>query len=199
MRRIAAVLIATALLTACGGGAERREVAGPTSSTTAGPRPPTPTEIPGPEDGILAILDADGRFTVFLRIVLLEGPERVAGFFASPVWNNTLFAPTDEGFERLPDGALEYLFSDDPQAEFDLLRVIEHHVVDQVRPIDDFQTGEETSIGGTLRISRTGDRVMVDGATVIEPDIEASNGIIHVIDAVLIPEQVDLGEPSLSG
>ncbi|HEX6207291.1 MAG TPA: fasciclin domain-containing protein [Actinomycetota bacterium] len=188
----AALLIVAASLAACGGESETVTPTSPSSPSPTGPTP-TPTEIPGPDDGVLAILDDDGRFTIFLRILLVEGPERVAGFFTSPVWNNTLFAPTDEAFETLPEGALEYLFGDDPQAEFDLLRVIEHHVVDQVRSIDDFEPGEVTSIAGPLRITVEGDRVMIDGATVIEPDVEASNGIIHVIDGVLIPEQVDLG------
>lgn len=192
IRVVAIVIVLATSVAACGGDTETAPSPSPTTHSPTGPSP-TPTEVPGPEDGVLAILDADGRFTVFLRIILVEGPERVAGFLAGPGWNNTLFAPTDEAFVDLPEGALDYLFSDDPQAEFDLLKLIEHHVVDQVRPIDDFQAGEETSIGGTLQITVQGDRVMIDGATVIEPDIEASNGIIHVIDGVLIPEQVDLG------
>jgi len=190
-RSIAALLIVTASLAACDGEVETVTPTSPSSPSPTGPTP-TPTEIPGEEDGVLAILDEDGRFTVFLRILLVEGPERVAGFLASPVWNNTLFAPTDEAFEELPDGALDYLFSDDPQAAFDLSRVIQHHIVDDVRPIDDFDPGEVTSIAGPLQISIEADRVMVGDATVIEPDLEASNGMIHVIDGVLIPDQVDL-------
>ena len=190
-RLITAVIVLAASVGGCDGEVETAPT--PTSPSSPSPTgPTTPTEIPGPDDGVLAILDEGGRFTIFLRILLVEGPERVAGFFTSPVWNNTLFAPTDEAFEELPDGALEYLFSDDPQAEFDLLRVIEHHVVDDVRSIDDFGPGEETSIAGPLQITVEGERVMIEGATVIEPDVEASNGIIHVIDGVLIPEQVDL-------
>jgi hypothetical protein len=194
---ITAVIVLAVSVAACGGEVETTPTPSPTPASPPSPSPtgstPTPTEIPGPDDGVLAILDEDGRFTIFLRILLVEGPERVAGFLRSGAWNNTLLAPIDEAFEDLPDGALDYLFSDDPQAEFDLSRVIQHHVVDDVRSIDDFEPGEETSIAGPLQITVEGDRVMVDGATVIEPDVEASNGIIHVIDGVLIPEQVDLG------
>ena len=189
---IAALLIVAASLAACDAEVETVTPTSPSSPSPTGPTP-TPTEIPGPDGGVLAILDEDGRFTIFLRILLVEGPERVAGFLRSGAWNNTLLAPIDEAFEELPDGALDYLFSDDPQAEFDLSRVIQHHVVDDVRAIDDFAPGEETSIAGPLQITVQGDVVMIDGATVIEPDVEASNGMIHVIDGVLIPEQVDLG------
>jgi len=194
---ITAVIVLAVSVAACGGEVETTPTPSPSPASPSSPSPtgptPTLTEIPGPDDGVLAILDEDGRFTIFLRILLVEGPERVAGFLRSGAWNNTLLAPIDEAFEELPDGALDYLFSDDPQAEFDLSRVIQHHVVDDVRPIDDFGPGEETSIAGPLQITVEGDRVMIDGATVIEPDVEASNGMIHVIDGVLIPEQVDLG------
>jgi uncharacterized surface protein with fasciclin (FAS1) repeats len=113
-------------------------------------------------------------------------------FLGSPVWNNTLFAPTDSAFESLPEGALDYLFSHGPQAEFDLLRVVEHHVVDGVRTVQDMEPGELLTIAGTLEVTLEGDRVMVDGATVIEADVQASNGIVHIVDRVLIPSQVEL-------
>jgi uncharacterized surface protein with fasciclin (FAS1) repeats len=193
--RILVTLLAFSLVASCRG--DSKEADEPPASPSPSPSPtgpaPTPTEIPGPEDGVLAILDADGRFTTFLRILLLESSERVPMFLSSPVWNNTLFAPTDEAFETLPDGTLDYLLSDDPQAEFDLLRVIEHHVVDTVRPVSDFKPGELTTIAGTLQVTIEGDRVMVDDATVIQADVEASNGIVHVIDRVLIPEAVEIG------
>ncbi|MGH2656394.1 MAG: fasciclin domain-containing protein [Actinomycetota bacterium] len=193
--RILVTFLAFSLVASCGGDSEEADE--PPDSPSPSPSPmgpaPTPTEIPGPEEGVLAILDADGRFTTFLGILLLESSERVPMFLSSPVWNNTLFAPTDEAFETLPDGTLDYLLSDDPQAEFDLLRVIEHHVVDTVRPVSDFKPGELTTIAGTLQVTIEGDRVMVDDATVIQADVEASNGIVHVIDRVLIPEAVEIG------
>ena len=194
-KRILVVFLAfSALVASCGGDAEVADEAPASPSLSPSPTGPAPTltEIPGPEDGVLAILDADGRFTTFLRILLLESSERVPMFLSSPVWNNTLFAPTDEAFETLPDGALDYLLSDDPQAEFDLLRVIEHHVVDTVRPVSDFKSGELTTIAGTLQVTIEGERLMVDEATVIQADVEASNGNVHVVDRVPIPETVEI-------
>jgi uncharacterized surface protein with fasciclin (FAS1) repeats len=193
-RRVLLLLLIVATLAgACGGdgGGEDAAASPSPSPSPAGPTP-TPTEIPGPEDGVLAILAADGRFSTFLRMLLVEGSERVPMFLGSPVWNNTLFAPNDEAFESLPEGALDYLFSHEPQAEFDLLRVIEHHVVDRVRTIEDLEPGELTTIAGTLEVTIEEDRVIVDGATVIEADVEASNGIVHVVDRVLIPSEVEL-------
>lgn len=142
---------------------------------------------------MLAVLDADGRFNTFLRLALVEAPERFSRFLASPVWNNTLFAPTDDAFGAMPPGTLEYLVSGEPQAEFDLVSVIEHHVVDDVRPIDTFKPGEYTTISGTVEVTVQEGQVMLDGATVIEPNLKASNGMIHVIDRVLIPERAALG------
>jgi uncharacterized surface protein with fasciclin (FAS1) repeats len=195
MRILVTLIAFSALVASCGGDSEEADE--PPASPSPSPSPtgpaPTPTEIPGPDDGVLAILDADGRFTTFLRILLLESSERVPMFLSSPVWNNTLFAPTDEAFESLPDGSLDYLLSDDAQAEFDLLRVIEHHVVDTVRPVSDFEPGELTTIAGTLQVTIVGGRLVVDRATVIQADVEASNGILHVIDRVLIPETVEIG------
>lgn len=187
-RILVLLLVLSVLVAACG------EDPDEANDAVASPSPsPTPTEIPGPEDGVLAVLHADGRFTTFLRILLLESSERIPMFLSSPGWNNTLFAPTDEAFEALPEGALDYLLSDDPQAEFDLLRVIEHHVVDMVHPVSDFEPGDLGTIAGTLQVTIEGERVMVEDATIIEEDVETSNGIIHVIDRVLIPESVEIG------
>jgi uncharacterized surface protein with fasciclin (FAS1) repeats len=97
----------------------------------------------------------------------------------------TIFAPTDDAFASLPEGAVEALLAD-PAA---LRSVLLYHVVhgrissEQVVGSD----GAETVEGSSLRFSRDGDAVQVDEAQVIAVDIAASNGVIHVIDAVLIP------------
>ena len=100
----------------------------------------------------------------------------------------TVFAPTDAAFEALPDGAVDALLADT-----DLLaRVLTYHVVPgrvdaaQVVGLD----AASTVNGKQLAISVEGGSVYVDGAMVIDTDIEARNGIIHVIDDVLLPEIV---------
>jgi uncharacterized surface protein with fasciclin (FAS1) repeats len=97
----------------------------------------------------------------------------------------TVFAPTDEAFASLPEGTVESLLAD-PEA---LRAVLLYHVVagrvtaEQVVGL----TQAESVEGSAIRISVHGDQVHIDDARVITADVSASNGVIHVIDAVLIP------------
>ena len=98
----------------------------------------------------------------------------------------TVFAPTDEAFAKLPEGTVESLLQDIPT----LKKILTYHVVAgkveaaQVVNLDSAKTVN----GESLRISVDGDTVMVDDATVVSTDIMASNGIIHVIDSVVLPK-----------
>jgi len=100
----------------------------------------------------------------------------------------TVFAPTNEAFEALPEGALDALVAD-PEALTDVLL---YHVVEgeamaaDVLELDDQKV--ETLLGQYLDITIDGDAVLVDNAQVIVPDVKASNGVIHVVDTVLLPE-----------
>ena len=97
----------------------------------------------------------------------------------------TVFAPTDEAFAALPDGTLEALLAD-PEA---LTAILTYHVVPGAVMSGDLSDGMEAeTVNGQSVTIGVGDTVTVDGATVITADIEASNGVIHVIDAVILPE-----------
>jgi len=97
----------------------------------------------------------------------------------------TVFAPTDEAFAALPAGTLESLLAD-PDALRDIL--LYHVVSGRVAAADVVNLSEATSLQGeSIQIMVHNGSVMVNDATVTATDIEASNGIIHVIDAVLIP------------
>jgi uncharacterized surface protein with fasciclin (FAS1) repeats len=97
----------------------------------------------------------------------------------------TVFAPTDAAFAKLPAGALDALLKDKSK----LSAVLTYHVVPgkvmaaQVKPGD-----VKTVQGQSLHVSTKGGSVMVDNATVTEADINASNGVIHVIDTVILPK-----------
>lgn len=96
----------------------------------------------------------------------------------------TVFAPTDAAFAKLPAGTVEGLLQDIPK----LTQVLTYHVVPGAVLSSDI-TGPmnpATVQGGTLTIDPTSG-VKVNNATVVTPDIQADNGIIHVIDTVLIP------------
>ncbi|MEQ9005846.1 MAG: fasciclin domain-containing protein [Pseudomonadales bacterium] len=96
----------------------------------------------------------------------------------------TVFAPTDEAFAALPAGTLESLLAD-PEA---LQSVLTYHVVAGKAKAADVAglTSVTTLQGGTLPVSTT-DGVKIGAATVIAADVEAGNGVIHVIDTVLVP------------
>ena len=97
----------------------------------------------------------------------------------------TVFAPTDEAFAKIPQADLEALLADKDK----LTAVLTYHVVaGKVMAADVVSmTSAETVQGSSLTIDAT-DGVKVDNAAVTATDIKASNGVIHVIDTVLMPE-----------
>lgn len=97
----------------------------------------------------------------------------------------TVFAPTDEAFEKLPQGALENLLKDKEQ----LRKVLTYHVVAGKVMAKDIKPGDVKTVDGqTVALSTEGGKVMINDAQVIKADIPASNGVIHVIDKVLLPK-----------
>ena len=99
----------------------------------------------------------------------------------------TVFAPTDEAFAALPEGTVENLLK--PENKEQLVAVLTYHVVaGKVKAADVVALTEATTVQGTtVDIKVKEDKVMIDGAHVVAADIEASNGVIHVIDAVILP------------
>jgi len=101
----------------------------------------------------------------------------------------TVFAPTDEAFAKLPAGTVEMLLK--PENKDQLVAILTYHVVSGKVMSADLAgkaLDAATVQGSTVAIDATGDAVMVDGATVIKADIKTSNGVIHVIDSVILPE-----------
>jgi uncharacterized surface protein with fasciclin (FAS1) repeats len=100
----------------------------------------------------------------------------------------TVFAPTDEAFAKLPAGTLESLLK--PENKAKLAGILTYHVVPgKVMAADVVKlTSAKTVNGQSLKIAVDGGKVKVDGANVVKTDIAASNGVIHVIDAVLLPK-----------
>jgi uncharacterized surface protein with fasciclin (FAS1) repeats len=96
----------------------------------------------------------------------------------------TLFAPTDEAFAKIPKADLDALLKDKAK----LTAVLTHHVVAGKVMSKDIMPGKVKTVqGGELTIA-TGGGVTVDGAKVTAADVVADNGVIHVIDTVLIPQ-----------
>jgi uncharacterized surface protein with fasciclin (FAS1) repeats len=99
----------------------------------------------------------------------------------------TVFAPTDAAFAKLPAGTLQNLLK--PENKAKLTAILTYHVVpgavtaEQVTKLSEAKTVN----GAVLRVSLRDGKVMINDADVVKPDIETSNGVIHVIDAVLLP------------
>ena len=99
----------------------------------------------------------------------------------------TVFAPTDEAFAKLPAGTVEDLLK--PENKDKLTAILTYHVVAGKVMSGDLSDGMKAATvqGGEVTITTT-DGVKVDGATVTAADIEPSNGVIHVIDTVILPQ-----------
>ncbi|MFN2142908.1 MAG: fasciclin domain-containing protein, partial [Candidatus Promineifilaceae bacterium] len=128
----------------------------------------------------------DGRFTTLVAAVQAAGlAETLSG-----EGEFTVFAPTDDAFAALPEGTVESLLEDPEGALKDILL---YHVLSQVVPAADVVNyeGVQTIEGENIAIAVVdGDVVLNDSAKVVLTDIAASNGIIHVIDAVLLPPSI---------
>ena len=101
----------------------------------------------------------------------------------------TVFAPTNEACSKLPPGTLEELLK--PENKAKLVSVLTYHVVPgNVKAKDVVKLKEATTVAGSnVAIVVKNGVIMIDGAKVVQTDITSSNGVIHVIDAVILPKQ----------
>ena len=146
------------------------------------------TSVPGParaenhsQKDIVATAVAAGNFNTLaaaLKAADLIDTLRGKGPF-------TVFAPTDDAFKKLPAGTLDALLADKAQ----LTKVLTYHVVaGAVMAADVVKLKEAKTVeGSSVKIAVKGKDVMVDGAKVVKTDVVASNGVIHVIDSVILP------------
>lgn len=96
----------------------------------------------------------------------------------------TVFAPTDEAFAKLPAGTVDALLKDKEK----LAKILTYHVVPGTVMAKDVKPGKVTTVQGSrLNITKGTAGVKVDSANVVATDVQASNGVIHVIDSVVLP------------
>jgi filamentous hemagglutinin family protein len=133
---------------------------------------------------ILDTLINDGRFTTLVtainRASLQQGLMEPAAV--------TIFAPTDEAFSKLPSGTMGTLLDNPPELT-DLLTY--HIIADRITSNDISQLNSAMTVEGSDLTIDASDGIHVNDANVIAADVEADNGIIHVIDNVLIPHSLD--------
>ena len=101
----------------------------------------------------------------------------------------TVFAPTDDAFAALPEGVLDALLL--PENKDVLAKILTYHVVAGQVMAADVTDGDVPTVEGQTVTLSTADGVTVNGAKVIQADVVADNGVIHVIDAVILPPDVD--------
>jgi uncharacterized surface protein with fasciclin (FAS1) repeats len=181
---IAAGLTASLLvLAACGGDDEdttATTVAAAADTTTAA------TDTPAATGDIVAVASANPDFSTLVAAVGAAGlVETLQG--TGPF---TVFAPTNDAFAALPAGLVDALLL--PENKDTLVKILTYHVVPGKVMAADVTAGQVATVeGGSLTITTDGG-VKVFDANVIATDVEASNGVIHVIDQVLVPEGVDV-------
>lgn len=104
----------------------------------------------------------------------------------------TVFAPTDEAFAALPAGVLDALLL--PENKAVLAKILTYHVVSGMVMAADVTDGDVATVeGSNIKLSTAGG-VTVNGANVVAADVMASNGVIHAIDAVILPPGVDVAK-----
>ena len=101
----------------------------------------------------------------------------------------TVFAPTDEAFRKLPSGAWDGLLKDTAK----LKAVLNYHVVSGHFGVRDVKSGDTMTLqGSTLTAAVSPSSVSVNGAHITQPDLAATNGMVHAIDAVILPKNWQL-------
>ncbi|MEL7371235.1 MAG: fasciclin domain-containing protein [Myxococcota bacterium] len=163
------------LLTLCLAGATACASTGPGANPASGP------------SSIVDVAVGDGRFTTLVAALKAAGLDQTLAA-EGPY---TVFAPTDEAFKALPPGTVEGLLK--PEAKDKLKMLLTHHVVAAKVTADDVSGlgGADTMAGTTLGIEVDKGAVKVGGANVVAADVMGANGVIHVIDKVLIPADMN--------
>jgi uncharacterized surface protein with fasciclin (FAS1) repeats len=139
----------------------------------------------GPANNIVDTASAAGNFTTFaaaMKAAGLSDALAAKGPF-------TVFAPTDEAFRKLPSGAYDALLRDAAK----LKAVLNYHVVSGYFMARDVKSGEVITLqGSSLTAAVSSSEVRLNGARVTQADIVATNGIVHGIDAVIMPKNWQL-------
>ena len=141
----------------------------------------------GEGDTIIDVAASDQSFSTLAQAVEAAGLTETL----SQPGPYTLFAPTNEAFEALPEGTVEQLLQ--PENRDLLTQVLTYHVVPTEVTSDQITAGDVTTVEGsplTIQVDEAANQVMVNNAMVVQPDIQASNGVIHAIDQIVVPPQL---------
>ncbi len=180
---------AAALMAACGAPNETAIDTAPGQDSMS--QDPMSTEAPdsASEGSIVDVAAGNDDFSILVEAV--QAADLADTLSADgPI---TLFAPTNAAFEALPAGTLDELLL--PENQDALRQILTYHVIDGAVPAADVMTGEVSSAAGSpisVQVNDATGEVMVNQAMVTEADIQASNGIIHAIDQVILPPDLTM-------
>ncbi|HHP7229980.1 MAG TPA: fasciclin domain-containing protein [Xenococcaceae cyanobacterium] len=153
----------------------------PTSQTQEMPM----NESSDAASNIVEVASASESFNTLVQAIEAAG---LADKLSDSSASYTVFAPTDEAFNQLPDGALDYLLQ--PENQELLQQVLSYHVIPSAVESSEISSGSVETLGGGLALDVTDDRIVVNNASVVDPNIQASNGVIHGVNRVLLPEDL---------
>lgn len=144
-------------------------------------------------DDLFQALQKDGRFTLFTKAITAS---RQGKLYQNVHDNYTVFAPTDAAFRKLPANVIESLFL--PENDERLEDIIKHHISSEVYSAGKSYGGIRLGVaditpisafGQQLNFAVTGDSATIDGINITETDIPTANGLIHVVDSVILPAE----------
>jgi uncharacterized surface protein with fasciclin (FAS1) repeats len=180
MRKVIALaLVASISFAACGSDDEAETEETVTEETVA--------EAAAAGDIVAVASSTEGFSTLVAALSAAGLVETLQG--AGPF---TVFAPSDDAFAALPAGLLEKLLL--PENVAVLTSILTYHVVSGTVMSADIMAGDVPTVEGSTVALDTASGVTANGATVTTADVAASNGVIHVIDAVMVPPTVDLSK-----
>jgi uncharacterized surface protein with fasciclin (FAS1) repeats len=159
-----------------------------TPDTTAGsPGVGTDTQANAGDETVADLVQQNNSFSTLEQAIQAAELEDVL----STEGPYTVFAPTDEAFAALPPETLDQLLQ--PENQDALRQILTYHVVPGSITSPSVTPGELSTVeGSSLVVDNAAGEVLVDGARVVEPDIIASNGVVHAIDQVLLPPGLQL-------
>ena len=168
------------VMTSCGGGESTAETTTDSAATEA-----AAPEAPAAPATVVDIAVGSADHSTLVTAVTTAGlVETLSG--AGPF---TVFAPTNAAFAALPAGTVETLLK--PESKADLTGILTYHVVAGSLKAADLTDGQKlkTVNGAELTVSIKDGKVMIDGANVTAADLVAGNGVVHVLDAVVLPKK----------
>lgn len=163
-------------------GVSLAELPTPAPQVAPAPEAPVPAPAPGGKTDLIAIASHAEDFSTFVAAV------EAAGLTETLKGNGpfTVFAPPNSAFEALPEGTLTELLK--PENKEKLAAILTYHVLPEKKMVIDLTSEELTTVQGRrISVKVDGSIVTVNGAKVTKSDVNASNGVIHVVEKVLLP------------